>query len=267
MTGLRMSGRAPGASLRPFVTRLVAYREEYGTPLERDELPFPGSVLIFCIESAMEVDGVPYTSFTGGLTDRATATRISGPTEGVEVMLTPLGARRLLGVPMSELTNLTVPADEVLGGWSRAVSARLAAEPSWAGRLTLVEELVGARLAEGPATRPEIAWAWGRLVRSGGRAAVAELAAELEWSHRHLVARFHDGIGLAPKAAARIIRFDRALGLVRAGRRPAEVAAECGFFDQAHLNREFRALAGAPPGRFVPIGLDRDRGPQASVAL
>jgi AraC-like DNA-binding protein len=88
---------------------------------------------------------------------------------------------------------------------------------------------------------------------------VSDLAAETGWSERHLTSRFRTEIGLAPKAAARVIRFDRARKrLVRRltddterAYLLADLAADCGYFDQAHLAREFRALAGCPPSQWL----------------
>ncbi|WP_165977694.1 helix-turn-helix domain-containing protein [Nonomuraea diastatica] len=81
---------------------------------------------------------------------------------------------------------------------------------------------------------------------------MSSLAESLGWSHRHLVARFHDQIGLTPKTAARVIRFGRAARLLQAGASIARVAAECGFYDQAHMNREFRVLGDVTPGQIYP---------------
>jgi AraC-like DNA-binding protein len=86
---------------------------------------------------------------------------------------------------------------------------------------------------------------------------VSELAAGTGWSERHLTGRFRAEIGLAPKAAARVIRFDRARKLLvrklTAGGDYllADLAADGGYFDQAHLAREFRALAGCPPSQWL----------------
>jgi transcriptional regulator GlxA family with amidase domain len=86
---------------------------------------------------------------------------------------------------------------------------------------------------------------------------VAELAGETGWSPRHLDNRFRSEIGLTPKAAARVIRFDRARRMlmrrVRDGGPPAlaDLAAAGGYYDQAHLAREFRGLAGCPPSRWL----------------
>ncbi len=104
---------------------------------------------------------------------------------------------------------------------------------------------------------PEIDWAWRRLIRSGGTARVSALAAETGWSGRHLTSRFRAETGLTPKTAARVIRFHRARHLlaahVAAGEpvRLADLAMTCGYFDQAHLAREFRALAGVPPSQWL----------------
>ena len=87
---------------------------------------------------------------------------------------------------------------------------------------------------------------------------MAELAAGTGWSERHLTSRFRAEIGLTPKAAARVIRFDRARKLLvrnLTGASPeyrlADLAADCGYFDQAHLAREFRVLAGCPPSQWL----------------
>jgi AraC-like DNA-binding protein len=88
---------------------------------------------------------------------------------------------------------------------------------------------------------------------------VSALAAGTGWSERHLTSRFRAEIGLTPKAAARVIRFDRARKLLvrnltehaDASYRLADLAADCGYFDQAHLAREFRALAGCPPSQWL----------------
>jgi len=56
---------------------------------------------------------------------------------------------------------------------------------------------------------------------------------------------------MAPKAYSRVLRFERAVALIVNGTPPAEVGAICGFSDQPHLNREFRALAGRAPGAFA----------------
>ncbi|WP_201776698.1 helix-turn-helix domain-containing protein [Allosalinactinospora lopnorensis] len=104
-------------------------------------------------------------------------------------------------------------------------------------------------LADAPAVAHEVSRAWNRLVVTEGRLAVDELAREVGWSRRHLTQRFHGELGLTPKAAGRVLRFERAVRLLRRSAPPglAEIAHACGYYDQAHMNREWRALAGRSP--------------------
>jgi AraC-like DNA-binding protein len=77
------------------------------------------------------------------------------------------------------------------------------------------------------------------------------LAEEVGWSVRHLENRFREQIGLGPKAAARVLRLQRALRLLAAGHGQADTAAACGYYDQAHLSGEFKAMTGCTPREFT----------------
>jgi len=150
----------------------------------------------------------------------------------------------------------------VLGRLAAEVRERVLAAPDWAGRFAVLEEFLAGRVRAvqarpGQAPRPEVSHAWDRLQRSRGAVSVADLAAETGWSARHLGEQFLAETGLSPKAAARVVRFDRARRrLLRQqaerGRVVlAELATECGYYDQAHLAREFRDLAGCPPSALL----------------
>jgi AraC-like DNA-binding protein len=166
----------------------------------------------------------------------------------VQVGLDPLAARALLGLPAGELAGLDVPAEVLLGPLAAEIRERLLAAADWPSRFAVLDGLLARAARPGPEVPPEVREAWRRLRRSGGRVPVSALAAEVGWSERHLAARFRRETGLSPKEAARVVRFDRARRRAAAGGgRLAELAAECGYFDQAHLAREFRALAGVAP--------------------
>jgi AraC-like DNA-binding protein len=85
------------------------------------------------------------------------------------------------------------------------------------------------------------------MLVSGGRVRIDSLSAEVGWSRRRLWSRFHSQIGLPPKRAAMLIRFDRAVHRLAAGVHPARVAAEGGYADQSHLHREVAAFTGLTP--------------------
>ena len=110
-----------------------------------------------------------------------------------------------------------------------------------------------ARAAGAPPPPTELSWAWGRLRASAGRTPIGGLATELGWSHRRLIARFRESIGLPPKALARVLRFERVAQLLQVADEPrlARVALECGYYDQAHLNRDFRQFAGITPTEYL----------------
>jgi AraC-like DNA-binding protein len=270
----------PAEPLRRYVAWYTGYRQRGVPPARHRGLPSPFLTLIFTVDEPLTVLAHPdpgqppgeFGALLGGLHSRPALIAHAGAQSGIQVALRPLGARALLGLPAGELAGLDVPADSVLGGACAELRARLAGAGGWRERFAVLDEILLRLLAGGSAgtARPnpvpaEVAWAWDHLLRSGGTARVSELAAETGWSSRHLTSRFRAEIGLTPKAAGRVARFHRARNLLvrtaaAAGssfRGPpgnlglADLAAACGYFDQAHLAREFRALAGCPPSQWL----------------
>ncbi|MEO3784515.1 helix-turn-helix transcriptional regulator [Actinocorallia sp. B10E7] len=192
----------------------------------------------------------------GGLHTEPVMIAHEGYQTGIQVGLSPLGARSLLGVPAGELTGEVLAGEDLLAG-AGELRERLAAARGWAERFRLVEEFLLRRERPDPGVDGEVAWGLRRLHQTGGAARVEELAGEVGWSARYLRRRFREQVGLSPKAAGRVIRFDRARmelqGRIGNGRelRLAEVAHGCGYADQAHLTREFRELAGLSPVRYL----------------
>jgi AraC-like DNA-binding protein len=76
---------------------------------------------------------------------------------------------------------------------------------------------------------------------------VAAVAAEVGWSRRHLSTSFAAELGVTPKVAGRLFRFERTCGLLDRGLGLADAAVVGGYYDQSHLNREWRELAGVTP--------------------
>jgi AraC-like DNA-binding protein len=163
---------------------------------------------------------------------------------------TPLGAYRLFGGAVPGLAARMVDIEDVLGHDGRRLRERLGETKSWERRMDLVEKFVTKRTHHEPS--PEIAYAWRELTRSGGTGRIACLATEIGWSRKHFARRFTAEIGLAPKTVARMIRFHNACRIACNGRTGwAQIAAEAGYADQAHLVREFGELAGEPPAAWA----------------
>jgi len=265
---------APDPVLRGVVLGYTCYEERAAAPVRFRELPCTYVPLILDMAEGWSVaDGrrparAPQRlgSFVAGLTDGPVLVGHSGRACCLQVDLSPLAARRLLGVPMAELANRSVPLEDVLGRVGAELVERLAGARSWEARVALVERAVAGRLADAPPADPGVAWALERLAAGG--VAVGDLARELGWSHRRLIACFRDAVGLAPKLVARIQRFERLGALLSAepGAGWARAAAACGYFDQAHLAREVRDLAGLTPTELRAGGVNSVQDPVAAAA-
>ena len=173
--------------------------------------------------------------------------RTHGMQHGIHLSLTPAGCRALLGVPIGALTHLLADhADLPLGG-PEHLHARMSVA-GWAERFRLLERhLLRVAGRSHCGIPPDLAYAWTLLDEGCGRVRVAELAETLGWSRRHLVNRFTAEFGMPPRDVARLHRFAAAQAYARTDLPWGEVAHRAGYADQAHLSREFRALAGRTP--------------------
>jgi AraC-like DNA-binding protein len=256
---LEMVYGGPHPHLRAQVLTYCGYAERTGRPARRRELPWPGVVLIFDFGPTLRildpfdetVAGTHAAGFVAGLHDVCALTETSGAQSGVQVNLTPLGARQLFGVPMAELAHRVVGIEDVLGAAGRRLTAAPHDAPGWAARFDLLDAIIGRRVATAAALSPLAAAGWRRLKETGGELGIGALAAELECSRKHLITIFRDQIGLAPKTVARVLRFQRAIRLHDGGRANwTDVAYACGYADQAHFIKDFRRFAGVTPSAF-----------------
>lgn len=256
---LRAWWRAPAAPLLPYVSAYTGYRQEAAPASVHQGVASAHLTFLLCLDGRVEVlanadPHKPPGSFTaavGGLHDTPARIAQGDPQTGVQLRLSWRGARALLGLPAGALAGDTVDLHALLGRRTDTILDRLASAAGWPERFALLDAELAALLSRGPGERgiaAEVGYAWDRLAETGGNLRIEELAREVGWSRRHLAEKFRAETGLAPKAAARLIRFERACDRLRGPGRPplARVAAECGYVDQAHLSRDFRDLAGIP---------------------
>lgn len=194
--------------------------------------------------------GRRYVSLVSGFRTGPTLTNHSGAYEGVQVYLTPLGVRRILALPGIEIADHVLDLVDVAPRLA-ALADRLAASPSWAERFAVVDQTLLGLARRGREEHPAVGWLWHELIRSGGRAPIRELIERTGFTHRHVGALFRREVGLSPKAAAGVVRFEHAAAALRAGASPARVAAEAGYADQSHLTREFSRFAGDTPSSWT----------------
>ena len=171
-----------------------------------------------------------------------------------------------LGERMDALADRIIALADALGDGALRLRERLLDTPSLEGRFKCVERWLIARLKPRTIIHPAVRWAVAQLEASGGRVPIEELAIQTGFTRKHLGNLFQQQVGMSPKALARVHRFRGALQLQdRAnGQVPwAELAEQCGFYDQSHLINEFRRFTG-----FSPVELARrDRPDSGSVVL
>jgi len=162
------------------------------------------------------------------------------------VRLSPLVAHAVLGAS-SELGGTVVALEDLWGRDAARTQERLRAAGSWDERFAITEATLVRRHPAGRAADREVAFAWRQMVTSRGQVRVEQLAAEAGWSRKRLWSRFGSQVGLTPKRAAQLIRFDHAAHRLAAGDSAALVAADSGYADQSHLHRDVMAFAGVTP--------------------
>ncbi|MDY7105477.1 MAG: helix-turn-helix domain-containing protein [Actinomycetota bacterium] len=263
--------RRPDPRLRPYVRSLEGFDERMPGPLRRVE---PASTDIVVVVGwgppvglgvgAREPDEQLSAFVVGPRTGPLTAAS-SGVQVGVQVSLTPLGARLVLDAPLGVLAGRPVAAGEVLAAGVRATMSRLADAGSWPERLDLVEAALGARFDATVPPVAEVAHAWHLLRSTAGTMPVAAIAAEVGWSRQRLHTTVRRDLGLAPQDLRRLLRFGHAVALLHEDGLPlAAVAAHAGYADQPHLNRDFRAFAGTSPSRYLAARLPDAGGVRAA---
>lgn len=258
----------PAPELSGAIARYRGFRVTTARPMSRIEIPIGLPCVFFTfgtpatLEDATGVGCGPevFSAFVIGLRTRCLRLSNDGHFDAVEATFTPAGAYELLGCAMHELTNAVFPAPAVLGRGADALDDRLLESKSWHECFGLLDAFFvdrAERARREGSLEVRHAWSWLELARP--RAAGGKLASELGWSQRRLELAFREQIGLTPGAIVRMARFRRAVGLlVRGELSLAELAGHCGYYDQSHFNREFRAVTGTTPQRYLTAELGRN---------
>ena len=262
-----MAVRLPSDHLRPYVHGdYCGYVERTARPLRRRELATP--FVVFVLEFGPPIRIYDYGSttsasrhaggFVAGMDDRFALTEHDGFQSGVQVNLTPIGARLFFGLPMSELAGQVVSSRDLLPRRHRSLAERLEPLPDWDARFDLVEEVLSEGLARAQVDTSVVAWAVQRIEESGGAVDMRALARDLGYSPKHVIRLFHDQVGMPPKRLARIVRFTRLARHLRKGGAGtwAELALDFGYYDQAHLVREVKRFTGVTPTQARPLLAD-----------
>ncbi|MFI0242044.1 helix-turn-helix domain-containing protein [Streptomyces sp. NPDC016845] len=276
----------PHPRLRPGVLGYRGYRMDLAHGRRRLELPDGCVSLVFNLADPVwvtlgtrhDAPALPYTTLLSGLQTRPTFGEHAGRMEGVEVLLAPWEAFGILGHPMADLADRMTDPAALLGARADLLAEALHEATGWPARFALLDDTLHTWAEATPARAADpLRHAWSELLRSGGGLPVGELALRSGRGTRRLEYLFREQIGLTPKTAARVLRFRHAVRLIGRSAQPlVDVAAACGFSDQAHMNRDFTAMSGRSPLRFRreraasppgPAWVDRVTGQVTSVVL
>jgi AraC-like DNA-binding protein len=251
--------RLPAPILRPFISHYAGFCAHGLPPGAHAGLPSSRAHLIITLGAPIDVLQMPNTtqrpaSFTAlvtGLQDAPATVRRGSSWEGVHVFVMPLGVRAIFGVPGTDLASRVCHLSDLWGRTCASLLERLRVADTWQTRFAILDEVFERALIprEHPAA---VVWAWRQLAASHGCRSIEGLARGIGWSRPHFTERFRAELGVTPKTAARIFRFERACRLIKETRpRLADVAVTCGYHDQAHMTREWNTLAGCSPRAWI----------------
>lgn len=241
-------------ALKGLVNRMQGYAFRLDPRAVHHGVPSPSATVIISFEEPLDVgwhddesSRVQRWLLASGMHTTPALIRTHGLQHGIQLELTPAGCRALLGVPIGPIAHGFADHADVPLGIPHDLHARMA-DSAWPERFRLLETHL-LRIANRSTTElpNDLAYAWRLLAETHGKVKIAELAATIGWSRRHLVNRFTAEFGLPPRDIGRLHRFGAAQAYAREGASWADVAARAGFADQAHLSREFRELAGQTP--------------------
>lgn len=229
---------------------MAGFRARTTDLVDLSVVPYPAvTVAVNVGEGTFAVDDTSGRRQTGSVVAGLAPSGVRGYGRGIEclqVRLSPVVAHTVLDAA-SELGGTVVSLEDLWGRDAALTQEQLRAARSWDERFAIVETALARRYEAGRAVDPEIAFVWRQMVTNLGGIRVERLAAEVGWSRQRLWSRFRSQVGLNPKRAAQLVRFDHAAHRLAAGHSAARVAAEIGYVDQSHLHRDVRAFAGVTP--------------------
>jgi AraC-like DNA-binding protein len=194
----------------------------------------------------------PTTCVTGLQLGHLIVQAPAGRTKVLGIKLTPEGAYALFARPMPEVARLTVDLEDLAGAAAAELAEECHSSASAEACIRTVVRWIDRRLAQGIRLDPAVAWVVAEIHRRHGGVSIAALRERTGLSKSRLASTFLAQVGVSPKQFARVIRFRRVLTQLHAAPLPLSgLALDSGYYDQPHMNAEFKALSGYTPVEFL----------------
>ncbi len=169
------------------------------------------------------------------------------------IKLTPAGAYALFARPMHEMTALTVDLRDLVGPAASQLADACNDAPSIPACLRAALGWLERRFTRASGPDPSIAWMLSEIEGRRGAVSIGALRERTGFSKSRLAVTFQEQVGVSAKHYARLVRFRRVVTALHSDAHPllAQVAVDAGYYDQPHMNAEFRELGGMTPGEYL----------------
>jgi len=250
----------PDPELATHVRRYNGYLESSSRAVRRRELPSGEVALIISLGPHYQLidpltGGLLSTlrTFVAGLDDSYSVVDSGIAGAAIQVDFTPIGAHQVLQVPMHLVSKRTVELSDLFGSEADRLVEQLCEAPDWHSRFVTLDHFLLSKIRKSGKPVSEVEWAWRQLELSHGATSIRGITERLGWTRKRLIKVFRDEIGIPPKLLARILRFRRALAECSSGKviSLSQLAAECGYSDQSHMIRDFKAFSGWTPVELI----------------
>jgi AraC-like DNA-binding protein len=171
------------------------------------------------------------------------------------IRIKPDGAYPFSQFPLSEIHNRVVPLDAIWGCLAAEIREQLLAAPTIEAGFFRLEQFLLDRLCHPPHGQNVVQHAIAQMEKNHGRVSIHALSEQIGISQNHLTTHFKRLVGVTPKEFARLIRFEYVLHSIDPVKPVnwARIAHRCGYYDQAHFNKDFMAYTGHNPTDYLPL--------------
>lgn len=251
-------------SLHPFLALIWVFESTQGLPPNDLRIIAPDGEMKVIIPfrnwitsrsgGALRIHAVSTCSIVGQQTVPAV---IDSPSVSgiIGITLKPAGAYRFFRIPLHEVADRTVLADELFGREGCELHEQIDAAPTADAKVGVVQRFLLRLLRRNRRDEPVVDWMLDMIDRSGGCIRIDRLSEKAGYTRRQIDRKFADFVGLSPKTVANIVRFQRVYSRALSSERKApDKGLFESYYDQSHYIKEFKRFSGHTPGEVEAVG-------------